>query len=78
MRVYVLQFASPDDLEHAFQVLSESERIENCLLEPEHSQVRFLAPAGAADRLVERIYLEGGLSWCSRHDVEEPAAVSAG
>jgi hypothetical protein len=45
------------------------------MIEPEQERIRFLAPAGAADTLVERIYLEGGLLWCSRcsrYDTAEP------
>ncbi len=71
MRVYVLRFATLSSLHGAFQVLAESERVATCTIEPELSRVRFLAPVRYADALVQRIYLEGGLAWCSRHDVEE-------
>ncbi len=40
-------------------------------IEPELSRVRFLATVRYADALVQRIYPEGGLAWCSRHDVVE-------
>jgi hypothetical protein len=30
-----------------------------------------LAPRIVAERIVERLYLEGGLAWCSRHAFED-------
>ena len=69
-RVYVLQFDSPGSVSRAFEHLMASSRIDGCLVEPERGRLRFLAPRRLADRLVERIYLEGGLTWCSRHDLK--------
>jgi hypothetical protein len=47
----------------------ESRHVASCLIEPESGRIRFLAPRKAADALVEQIYEEGGLTWCSQHDV---------
>ncbi len=69
-RVYVLQFESPESVSRAFGQLMASSQIDGCLVEPECGRLRFLAPRRIADRLVERIYLEGGLTWCSRHDLK--------
>ena len=69
-RVYLLHFESPGFVSRAFEVLMASSRIDGCLVEPERGCLRFLAPRRLADRLVERIYLEGGLTWCSRHDLK--------
>ncbi len=69
-RVYVLQFESPGSVSRAFERLMASSRIDGCLVEPERGRLRFLAPRGLADSLVERIYLDGGLTWCSRHDLK--------
>ncbi len=72
MRVYVLELRGVPALTRAFDRLMESSHVASCLIEPESGRIRFLAPAKAADALVEEIYLEGGLGWCSRHDVDLP------
>ena len=68
LRVYMLRFESPGSVSRAFERLMASSRIDGCLVEPKRGRLRFLAPRRLADRLVEQIYLEGGLIWCSRHD----------
>jgi hypothetical protein len=50
-----------------------SSQIDGCLVEPELGRLRFLATRRLADRLVARIYLEGGLTWCTRHDLKAGA-----
>jgi len=69
MRVYVLELRGAPALTRAFDRVMESHHVASCVIEPETGRIRFLAPAKAADALVEQIYLEGGLGWCSRHDV---------
>ena len=69
MRVYVLHLDGPAALARAFDHVLESQHAASCMIEPELERIRFLAPAQAADELVERIYQDGGLLWCSRHDV---------
>jgi hypothetical protein len=69
MRVYVLELRGASALTSAFDRVMESSHVASCAIEPESGRIRFLAPARAADALVEQIYLEGGLSWCSRHDL---------
>ena len=73
-RVYVLHFEGPGSLSRAFEQLMGSSRVDGCLLESELGRLRFLAPQKFADRLVERIYLEGELVWCARHDLKPDAA----
>ena len=72
MRVTVLHLKGPAAVSRAFERLMASSRIGTCLVEPEHNRVRFLAPRKLAEAIVERIYLEGGLVWCSRHDLARP------
>ncbi len=72
MRVYVLHLKGPAAVSRAFELLMASSRVDSCLVEHEHSRVRFLAPSKLAEGIVERIYLEGGLVWCSRHGVARP------
>jgi hypothetical protein len=74
MRVYILRFANESRLHGAFDRVLESQHVASCMIEAPEARIRFLAPARAADALVEQIYLEGGLVWCSRHDVETPPA----
>ena len=69
MRVYILQFEVIGALTRAFDQVLECPDVTSCMIEAEQGRLRFLAPVGAADSLVERIYQEGGLTWCSRHDV---------
>ncbi len=71
--VYVLNFESPGSVSRAFECLMASSQIDGCLVEPELGRLRFLATRRLADRLVARIYLEGGLTWCTRHDLKAGA-----
>jgi hypothetical protein len=57
-------------MERAFDVISNARNVSSCTFEPGLSRVRFSAPPREADALAERIYLDGGLVWCSRHDVK--------
>ena len=78
MRVYVLHFSSSAAFTRAFDSVMDAREVASCLVEPEHTRIRFLAPRKAADALVEFIYSDGGLVWCSQHDLRlsnKPAAV---
>lgn len=77
MRVYVLVLRGAPALTRAFDRVMESRHVASCLIEPESGRIRFLAPAKAADALVEEIYQEGGLTWCSQHDVDPSLAERA-
>ena len=68
MRVYILRFGSAARLRGAFDRVLRSAHVASCSVESADARLRFLAPADAADALVEDIYLDGGLVWCSRHD----------
>ncbi len=69
MRVVDLRLAGPALLASAVSLLMESEYVVDCCVEAELGRIRFLAPPRRAEALVGRIYLDGGLVWCSRHDV---------
>ncbi len=69
MRVYVLRLDGAMNIERAFDVISNARNVSSCIFEPGLRQVRFVAPPREADALAERIYLDGGLIWCSRHEV---------
>ncbi len=67
MRVYVLDFASPTALTLAFGLLMKSDSFEYCIAESQSARLRFHASVESGDALVQRIYLEGGLTWCRRY-----------
>ena len=67
MHVHTLRFTTQNDLMRSFDHLARSSFVEDCLVEPESLRIRFLAPPNPGNGLVERIYLDGGLTWCSRH-----------
>ena len=69
MRVYVLRLERARNLQWAFNVIAEAADVASSTFEPQLCEVRFVAPRRQADALVERIYSDGGLVWCSRHDL---------
>ncbi len=77
MKIYALHIASRSQLERAFERLLNAPEVVSCTVEPELDRVRFVAPRKAGDRIVEAIYEEGGLVWCSRHEVVLPDDVWA-
>ncbi len=70
MRVYIMRLEGDRNIERAFDVISNAQNVSSSIFEPGLHQVRFVAPPREADALAERIYLDGGLVWCSRHDVK--------
>ena len=70
MRVTVLLFQSVSALFRAFDSVMEEDEVASCLIEPEYRRIRFVAPRKASDELIEAIYQQGGLVWCSRHALE--------
>ena len=73
MRVYLMRFDSREALNRAFGLLMDADVVEGSQVGPEPRQIRFLAKQADAEPLVERIYLQGGLTWCSAHPAR-PAA----
>ncbi len=69
MHVHTLHFSNASELTRSYALLAGSEFVEDCLVEQHELRIRFLAPPRCAQALVERIYLEGGLTWCSRAPV---------
>jgi hypothetical protein len=72
--VYVLRFADVGPLTRAFDRIADVPEVASCALELQGRRVRLLAPPQVGEPLVERLYLEGGLAWCSRHAFELPPA----
>ena len=69
MRVYILSFDSRPSLTRAFDAVLSAPDVESCMIEADRERIRFMAPLAAAEKLVEQIYLHGGMRWCSRHSV---------
>jgi hypothetical protein len=69
MRVYVMEFAGPGPFSRAFDLVLEAGAVASCSAEPENRRIRIVASSREADALAERLYLDGGMTWCSRHDL---------
>lgn len=77
MQVYDLQFTDQSTLYAGFRRAQERSAVDSCMLEIEQLRMRFLAPPQEAAELAHRIYLDGGLRWCSGHAIT-PAAGERG
>lgn len=73
MKIFDLRFSNAATMQAAFQRAQERSAVESCTLDPEELRMRFVAPTGAADALAHRIYLDGGLRWCSGHELRQLA-----
>ena len=78
MRVYVMEFVSPGAFSRAFDVVLEADAVASCSAEPEGRRIRIVAGSHDADTLAQRLYLDGGMTWCSRHDLLGGRTASAG
>ncbi len=70
--MYELRFSQREALTRAFDRVSAHPDVPSCAIELPARRVRLLAEAAVAEPLIERLYLEGGLAWCSRHRFEHP------
>ena len=73
LRLYLRRMRDRADLERAFSAVSEASEISSFTLEPQLSRLRFVAPADRGERLLEKIYLQGGMVWCSTHELGSEA-----
>ena len=73
MHVHELRFEDAHRLEEAFRALMQVEALEDCSIEPESRSIRFLAPVDEGRKVIEKIYLGGGLQWCARHPIQPPS-----
>ena len=70
MRLYVILFRNSMHLSRAFDIVLTVPDVDSCVVESEARCIRFIAPESVAESLIERIYLYGGLSWCSSYPLE--------
>ncbi len=71
MRVFDLHFTDRATLLDGFRRAQAREAVDSCTLEIDQLRMRFVAPRIEAEALTRRIYLDGGLRWCSGHDLSE-------
>ena len=69
--VYRLHFSSRDRLEAAFALVSDAPEVASCIVEPDPMHLFFLTSPAVAEPLIERIYSDGGMHWCTRHTIRE-------
>jgi len=72
MHVYLLRLDGPKRLAEAFERVQNAPRVVSCVVEAGASRMRFLANGTVARPILERIYADGGLVWCSAHLLGKP------
>ncbi len=70
MKVFDLRFTDAASMQSAFHRAQDRSAVDSCTLDPDELRMRFVAPNDDADELAHRIYLDGGLKWCSGHVLE--------
>ena len=74
MRLFDLRFSNRARLLAGFRAAQARETVESCTLDIGRLRMCFMAPREPAEALIGRIYLDGGLRWCSRHELVPPKA----
>ena len=74
MQIFDLQFTDRATLLDGFRRAQSREAVDSCTLEINQLRMRFVAPRADAEALARRIYLDGGLRWCSGHALYESEA----
>lgn len=75
--VYKLDLVGKQHLEEAFEILLDDVRVVSRSVDPGTSSARFMASLKVGSALVERLYVRGGLRWCTRHPVARLVALEA-
>lgn len=70
-QVHTLRFGGSGDLARAFDHILSSPDVDSCVVDAAQDQVRFFARSAPAEKLIERIYQDGGLVWCTSHRLEQ-------
>jgi hypothetical protein len=70
VQVFTLQFTSEASLLEGFRCTQDRSGVESCLLEIDQLRMRLIAPREEGERIAQRIYLDGGLRWCSGHAIQ--------
>ncbi len=67
--VFRLRLSDARRLEEAFALLIEDDHVASLSIQPLTLSAFFMATSAVGAPLVERIYQDGGLRWCSSHRV---------
>jgi hypothetical protein len=65
MKIFDLRFTDAATMQSAFQRAQDRSAVDTCTLAPGELRMRFVARDAEADELAHKIYLDGGLKWCS-------------
>ena len=76
--VFILRFESDADLARAFDRILDSPDVDSCVVDAEESRLRFFAREAPGQALIERLYQDRGLVWCSRHPVQAQTRQATG
>ncbi len=71
MQVFDLHFTSEASLLEGFRRAQDRSAVDSCTLEIDQLRMRLIAPREDAQHLAQRIYLDGGLRWCSGHAIQD-------
>ncbi len=71
MQILDLQFTSEASLLEGFRLAQDRPAVESCTLEIDQLRMRLVVPREEVERLAQRIYLDGGLRWCSGHAIQD-------
>ena len=72
MRLFDLRFTNRARLLAGFRTAQGRESVDSCSLDIGRLRMSFVAPRQRAEALIQQIYLDGGLRWCSRHELAPP------
>ena len=74
IQLFDLRFTSKATLGEAFARVQQASWVESCTLESNALRMQFVARDATASALTQRIYLNGGLRWCSAHPLRRDDA----
>ncbi len=71
MQVFDLHFTTEASLLEGFRLAQDRPAMDSCTLEIDQLRMRLVMPRKEAEYLAQRIYLDGGLRWCSGRVIQD-------
>ncbi len=71
MQTLDLHFTSEACLLEGFRLAQDRPAVNSCTLALDQLHMRLVVPREEVERLAQRIYLDGGLRWCSGHVIQD-------